>query len=99
MPGPYEDETDTYAEPLPREIRAMRDAGRIRSGDPDRLVSGTQLRHLEEACAAAGVELGVFDRRILAWLAGWEPSTVQVVIGLISRAAAQTTTRTETTDD
>jgi hypothetical protein len=25
--------------------------------------------------------------RILAWLAGWEPETVQVVVGLIGRAA------------
>ena len=65
----------------------MRDAGRIRTGDPDRLVSGTQLRHLEEACAAAGVELGAYDRSILEWLAGWEASTVQVIIGLITRAA------------
>jgi hypothetical protein len=35
-----------------------------------------------------GVELGAFDVRILNWLAGYEAATVQVVIGLISRAYA-----------
>ena len=45
-----------------------------------------QLR-LIEACQDAGVRLGVYDRRILAWLAGWEPETVQVIAGLIRRAA------------
>jgi hypothetical protein len=33
------------------------------------------------------VRLGAYDRRILAWLAGWEPDTVQVVVGPIGRAA------------
>ena len=43
-------------------------------------------RMLEDACRAAGVELGAFDYRILVWLAGWEPSTCAVVAGLITRA-------------
>jgi hypothetical protein len=38
------------------------------------------------ACGSAGVELGAFDLRILAWLARWEPAAVQVVVGLIARA-------------
>jgi len=38
------------------------------------------------AAALSGVELGLYDRRIVEWLAGWEPSTVAVVCGLISRA-------------
>jgi hypothetical protein len=41
---------------------------------------------LEDACTAAGVTLGSHDHAILLWLAGWEPSTVAVVAGLISRA-------------
>lgn len=91
MTGPYESETDTYDEPLYREIRAIHGSGRVRPGDPDRLVSGAQLRHLEAACEAAGVELGTYDRNVLAWLANWPEPTVQVVIGLITRA-----NRTET---
>ncbi len=39
-----------------------------------------------EPCGAAGVELGAYDRRIVAWLAGWEPQTCAVVAGLITRA-------------
>jgi len=36
--------------------------------------------------ALAGVELGAHDRRILAWLAGWEPATVRTVASLLRRA-------------
>lgn len=90
MTGPYETERDAAAEPLAREIRALHKAGRVRSGDPDRIVSGTQLTHLEAACTAAGVDLGAYDRRILGWLASWDETTAQVIIGLISRASAQT---------
>ena len=43
-------------------------------------------RLLEDVCGAAEIELGRFDHAILVWLAGWEPSTVAVVAGLIARA-------------
>lgn len=36
----------------------------------------------------AGLGLGGYDHRILRWLAGWEPSVIQVIAGLIARAAA-----------
>jgi hypothetical protein len=85
--GPYETEADALAGPLAREIRALHASGRVRSGDPDHLVSGTQYDYLMAACAAAGVELGAWDRRVLAWLANWEPAMVQVLCGLITRAA------------
>lgn len=42
---------------------------------------------LTDACKVAGVVLGAYDRRILAWLAGYEPSTCAVVAGIIRRAA------------
>jgi hypothetical protein len=76
--GPYELERDTDNEPLPREARST-PAGRGVHQPINR-------RHLTEACRDAGVVLGAHDARILAWLANYEPSTVQVVIGLISRA-------------
>jgi hypothetical protein len=44
-------------------------------------------RMLDEACAAAGVELGAFDHRVIQWLSQWEPGTCAVVAGLITRAA------------
>lgn len=93
MTGPYESESEALAGPVYKEVRALHEAGRVRPYDPDRLVHSTQLRALEAACAEAGVELGAFDRRIVSWLAGWEASTVEVVIGLITRA-----NRTETTE-
>ena len=33
----------------------------------------TNLAMLRAACEGADVELGAYDLRILAWLAGWEP--------------------------
>jgi hypothetical protein len=42
-----------------------------------------------EALAVAGIELGAYDHRIVAWLAGWEPATVAVIAGWITRAGGQ----------
>lgn len=41
---------------------------------------------LEQTCAARQVRLGAYDRRIIGWLAGWEPPVVQVFAGLVDRA-------------
>ena len=32
------------------------------------------------------IETGLFDTEVLDWLAGWEPSTVTSIAGLIRRA-------------
>ena len=88
MNGPYATEADAAREELPRQVAALHAAGVVRSGDPDRIVHDTQLRAMHEACERAGLRLGDYDRRILRWLARWEPTTVQVIIGLILRAAA-----------
>jgi hypothetical protein len=45
-------------------------------------------RLLEDACRAAGVDLGTYDEQVLLWLADGEPSTVAVLAGLIRRAHA-----------
>lgn len=45
------------------------------------------LAELTEACAAAGVQVGEYDGRILRWLADMEPQMCAVVAGLITRAA------------
>jgi hypothetical protein len=55
-------------------------------GSPTEAMTDGNHRLLEDACRATGVELGRWDERILLWLAGWEPSTVAVVAGLIRRA-------------
>lgn len=36
----------------------------------------------------SGIELGVWDRRILEWLAGWDSTTVLTVASWIARARA-----------
>jgi hypothetical protein len=49
-------------------------------------VPTTMLNLADLAAALPGVDLGAHDKRIIEWLAGWEPSTVAVVSGLITRA-------------
>ena len=44
------------------------------------------LACLREACDRTNVTLGVFDARILAWLAGLEPETCAVVTGQVTCA-------------
>ncbi|WP_083507416.1 RNase adapter RapZ [Frankia sp. ACN1ag] len=84
--GPYDTEAQAAAGPVAAAVRALHDAGRVRSGDPDGVVRAVQLAALTAAAADAGVALGAQDTATLAWLAGWTPVTVQVVIGLIARA-------------
>jgi hypothetical protein len=77
--GPYDTERD-----------AIRDSlwyAQGREGDIG-VANRTHLMY-----ALSGVALGAHDRRILDWLAGYEPSTVAVICGLISRARAQGGTR------
>ncbi len=57
-------------------------------GSPAEAMKDGNHRFLEDACRAAGVELGAWDHRILLWLAGFEPSACAVVAGLIQRAHA-----------
>jgi hypothetical protein len=78
--GPYETE------------RQAADAALELGGPPDMgwsiLGAGQNHQMLIAACEAAGVSLGAYDSRILAWLAGFEDSACAVVAGLITRAHA-----------
>lgn len=76
MSGPYESQ------------RQAADAARHITDSPPGSWTDGSHRLLEDACRAAGVQLGAYDHRILLWLVGWEPSTCAVIAGLISRAAA-----------
>lgn len=86
MNGPYASERDAAAAAMPRAVRDLYATGQVRSGDPDRIVATTVMGHVAEVMAAAGVQLGAFVRRIVAWVCGFEPTTVQVFLGLIGRA-------------
>ena len=39
-----------------------------------------------EAIGTAAIEIGDHDQNVLAWLAGWEPSTVNAIAGMLTRA-------------
>ncbi len=81
MTGPFDTEQQASALPEVRAITALPPG----TGQWKAASRGM----LTEALAAAGVELGVYDWRILSWLAGWEDATCAVVAGWITRAAAR----------
>ena len=80
MTGPFDTEQQASALPEVRAITALPPG----TGQWKAASRGM----LTEALAAAGVELGAYDERIAAWLAGWEPHTVAVIASWITRAAA-----------
>ena len=82
MSGPFETEREARQSPGACAVYAAfeADPGPGRIGAPN-------LRMLLDAVAAAGVQVGAYDIRILEWLAGWEPATCAVVAGLIARAS------------
>jgi len=43
---------------------------------------------LTRACWTSHVEVGLFDARILDWLAGYESATCAVIAGMVTRAYA-----------
>jgi len=77
MSGPYETDREAHA----AAIAAIPPAGGwvILGGEQNR-----QL--LTQACEAAGITLGTYDRRIIGWLADYEDATCAVIAGLITRA-------------
>jgi hypothetical protein len=80
--GPFE--TEQEARELPA-VRAIYNAMHVSTRPGVMATGGHKL--LDEACTAAGVELGAYDHRILLWLAGFEPHSCAVIAGLITRAA------------
>ncbi len=80
--GPFD--TEQQARELP-EVRAVYAAFRADPGVGKMGPSNHRL--LCEALAAAGVELGAYDHRIALWLANWEPQTVAVIAGWVTRAS------------
>ena len=76
-------ETERQVGDLPA-VQAIYAAFRADPG-PGKMAPHTH-RLLCEALAAAGVELGAYDHKIVEWLAGWEPTTCAVIASLIGRA-------------
>ena len=59
-------------------------AGPVREAPAGFVPQAGQERILEEVLA--GIDLGGYDRRIVAWMAGWDTSTVLTVASWIVRA-------------
>ncbi|MDT4934058.1 MAG: hypothetical protein QOK11_1950 [Pseudonocardiales bacterium] len=66
------------------EIQAIEAIG-LRDWEPGSYRPRSELALLE-ACAAAGVQLGAYDRKILGWLAGFEPQACAVIANIVLRA-------------
>ncbi len=81
--GPFDTEQQV------RELPAVRAVYAAFRADPGVGKMGpSNHRLLCEALSAAGVELGGYDRRIALWLTTtWEPQTVAVIAGWITRAS------------
>lgn len=80
--GPFGSESQALAAPAVRAVYRAYDAGTtsLHDGAADLLLS---------ACERVGVTIGAYDRRILLWLAGFEPQAAAAVAGIITRAAAR----------
>jgi hypothetical protein len=81
--GSYETEEDARLTPAVRAIHEASRASRRRG-----VILG-ELNHrlLDEACSAAGVEVGAYQHRILLWLAEQEPQMCEAIADIIRRAA------------
>ena len=80
--GPFD--TEQQARELPA-VQAVYDAFRADPGIGK--MQPHEQRMLLDALAEAGVYLGAYDHRIVEWLANWEPQTVAVIAGWITRAS------------
>lgn len=103
--GPYDTYDQITDTPLAREVSGLHRANLVKSGDPDKIAHNTYVKHIRQALADSGVDLGTLDHRYVEWLAGWDVETVQVFIGLFTRAhaaglaAATAEPATTTTDE
>lgn len=88
--GPYGTEQEASATAAVRQARAAWDALTERALSDRQPVAGKHvpihLKIMTDACQAAGVELGAFDKRTLEWLANYEDTTCQVIAGMVRRA-------------
>jgi hypothetical protein len=80
--GPFETEHQALAASAVRAVYRAYEAGTtsLRDGAADLSLS---------ACEEAGVVLGAYDRRILVWLAQFEPQVAAAVAGIVIRATAR----------
>jgi len=85
VPAIHQQEAAVIAGPFETQRQAI-DTARVVIDSPLGSWDAASQRLLEDACAAAGVQLAGYDRQIVAWMSTWEPWVVVVICGLISRA-------------
>ena len=78
--GPFQTEAEAQAASLYARTTAEWGHERVKS------IAGLNLADLGGTCERARVEVGTYDLRVIEWLAQYEPATVKVIAGLISRA-------------
>lgn len=88
--GPYDTDAEARAAAAPL-------TAAIRAADPGLGPMTSEIRaarlkaridYLVCALTDAGVELGEYDARIIAWLADWEVETIQVLVSWVGQAHA-----------
>ena len=93
--GPYETAADAQADAMHvyeaarayrHQIPALRELSPLHKVPAVPLMDQINAGLLGAALAAAGVEVGTYERRIIGWLATFEPETVQIIIGWLERA-------------
>lgn len=68
----------------PKVVSSRVPGGPVRVAPPGFVPAAEQARILAEVLA--GLELGVWDQRMVAWLAGWDAATVLTIASWIVRA-------------
>lgn len=85
--GPFDHEQDVIALP---QVQAIHDITRKVTGAITRevreYVEGRCSALVTDECVRAGVTLGAYDARLVAWLGTWGPEECAVFAGLIQRA-------------
>jgi hypothetical protein len=80
--GPFETRQQARQAPAVQAVYAAFDA----DPGPGKMTP-LNIAMLADACSAAEVTLGEFDRHTLGWVAGFDATSVVVIAGLIRRAA------------
>ncbi len=85
--GPFESESQVRELPA---MRAMWERWRAAYPRPEASAElhAAAAALIESACERSGVAIGAYDRRLINWLAGFDPDYCAVFAGLISRAGS-----------
>jgi hypothetical protein len=85
--GPFETERQAAGLPGVRAVyAAMHEWNGPVTSEQRKAIDAMTSALITSECERAGVQLGAYDARIVAWLGNWEAQTCAVIAGLIRRA-------------